>query len=69
MKLIVQPEDGIEPILHALDQAKQSIRILIFRIDRSEIERALMGAVERGGFRAGPRCSPNRGGGEDAATV
>ena len=35
MKLIVQPEDGIEPILHALDEAKKSIQILIFRIDRT----------------------------------
>jgi phosphatidylserine/phosphatidylglycerophosphate/cardiolipin synthase-like enzyme len=48
VKLIVQPEDGIEPILRALGQAKKSIQILIFRIDRSEVERALMAAVERG---------------------
>ena len=48
MKLIVQPDDGIEPILRALGQAKKSIQIMIFRIDRSEVERALMEAVERG---------------------
>ena len=48
MKLIVQPEDGIEPILRALGQAKKSIQIMIFRIDRSEVERALTDAVDRG---------------------
>ena len=48
MKLMVQPEDGIEPILSALNKAKKSIQILIFRYDRSEIERALVEAVQRG---------------------
>ncbi len=48
MKLMVQPEDGIAPILTALRKAKKSIQILIFRFDRSEIERALVEAVERG---------------------
>ena len=48
MKLIVQPQDGVEPILSALGQAKKSIQIMIFRIDRSEVERALTDAAERG---------------------
>ena len=48
MKLMVQPEDGIEPILSALNKAKKSIQILIFRYDRSEIERALVEAIQRG---------------------
>lgn len=48
MKLFVQPDDGIEPVLQALGQAKSSIDILIFRIDRSEIEKALLTAVQRG---------------------
>ncbi len=48
MKLLVQPEDGIEPILEALNGAKKSIQILIFRIDRTEIERALVEAAHRG---------------------
>ena len=48
MKLIVQPEDGMEPILSAMQRAKKSIQILIFRYDRSEIERALVEAVQRG---------------------
>lgn len=48
MKLLIQPEDGIVPLLEALDKAKKSIRILIFRFDRPEIEKALVAAVERG---------------------
>ena len=48
MKLMIQPEGGIQPILSALQKAKKSIQILIFRYDRSEIERALVEAVQRG---------------------
>ncbi len=48
MKLLVQPEDGIQPIVEALNGAKKSIQILIFRIDRTEIERALVEAAHRG---------------------
>lgn len=48
MKLLIQPEDGIKPILEALKKAKKSIHILIFRFDRTEVEKALVGAVRRG---------------------
>ena len=48
MKLLTQPEDGIKPILEALKKAKKSIRILIFRFDRTEIEKALVAALKRG---------------------
>lgn len=48
VKLHVQPEDGIQPLLDALNKAKISIQILVFRLDRSEIEKALVSAVERG---------------------
>ncbi|HWB32663.1 MAG TPA: phospholipase D-like domain-containing protein [Acidobacteriaceae bacterium] len=48
MKLLIQPDDGIKPLLGALDKAKKSIRILIFRFDRTEIEKALVDAVSRG---------------------
>jgi hypothetical protein len=62
VKLVLQPDDGLEPILKALDREKKSIQILIYRIDRSEVERALTAAVERGGFRAGAgsRHQPRR---------
>ena len=48
MKLLIQPDDGIKPIVQALKKAKKSIRILIFRFDRIEIEKALVEAVGRG---------------------
>lgn len=48
MKLLIQPEDGIKPIIEALKKAKKSIRILIFRFDRTEIEKALVAALKRG---------------------
>ena len=48
MRLLVQPEDGIQPIVDALNGAKKSIQILIFRFDRAEIERALVDAAHRG---------------------
>lgn len=47
MKLLVQPDDGIKPLLDALGKAKKRIRILIFRFDRSEIEKALVAAIQR----------------------
>ena len=48
MKLIVQPEDGIAPIVTAVKQAQKSIDIAIFRFDRRELEQALAVAVARG---------------------
>ena len=48
MKLLIQPDNGIEPLLEGLRSAKKSIQILIFRFDRSEVERALVEAVQRG---------------------
>ena len=48
MKLLVQPGDGIAPIIKGIASAKSSVEILIFRFDRREIERALANAVNRG---------------------
>ena len=48
MKLIVQPDAGIAPVVTAIKQAKKSIDVLIFRLDRLEIARALEAAVARG---------------------
>jgi cardiolipin synthase A/B len=47
-KVIVQPGDGIEPLLEAIRKAKRSVEIIIYRLDRLEIEQALRDAVERG---------------------
>src|SRR5712692_1546907 len=48
MKLIVQPDAGIAPIITAIKQARRSIDMLIFRLDRREIVDALTAAVTRG---------------------
>jgi cardiolipin synthase len=48
VKLLIQPDGGIKPILQGLSRAKRNIRILIFRFDRVEIEKALVAAVQRG---------------------
>src|SRR5690242_9077809 len=50
MKLMVQPGAGIGPILKAIQKAKKSVEIAIFRFDRREIEHALADAVDRGVF-------------------
>jgi len=50
MKLIIQPGDGIERLIKGIRKAKKSVEIMIFRLDREEIERALIDAVERGLF-------------------
>src|SRR5262245_16209695 len=48
MKLIVQPDAGVAPIVTAIRQARKTVDILIFRLDRHEITRALEDAVARG---------------------
>src|ERR1700687_822796 len=62
MKLIVQPDAGIVPIVTAIKQAKKSIDILIFRLDRSEITQALEAAVTRGVRVRALTAHTNRGG-------
>ncbi len=48
MELIVQPNDGIKPVLAAVDGAKKAIDIIIFRFDLKPLEKALENAVKRG---------------------
>jgi phosphatidylserine/phosphatidylglycerophosphate/cardiolipin synthase-like enzyme len=48
LELHIQPDDGIAPLLKAIEKAKKSIQILIFRFDRAEAERALVEAARRG---------------------
>ena len=48
MKLLVQPGDGIASLIKAINGARKSVEIVIFRFDRREIERALSNAVHRG---------------------
>lgn len=62
MKLIVEPDDGIAPILAAIKQAKKTIDVLIFRLDRGDIARALEAAVARGVAVRALTAHTNRGG-------
>jgi cardiolipin synthase A/B len=62
MKLIVQPDSGIAPIVTAIKQARKSIDILIFRLDRFEIAHALEAAVARGVRVRALTAHTNRGG-------
>jgi phosphatidylserine/phosphatidylglycerophosphate/cardiolipin synthase-like enzyme len=62
MKLIVQPDTGIAPIISAIKQAKKTIDVLIFRLDRFEIARALGEAVTRGVHVRALTAHQNRGG-------
>jgi len=48
MKLLVQPDDGMMPLIRGIETAKRSVEIVIFRFDRNDIERALDNAVARG---------------------
>lgn len=62
MKLIIQPDDGLAPLLKAVRSAKKTIDIVIFRFDRSELEKALEAAVARGVVVRALIAHTNRGG-------
>ena len=62
MKLQVQPEDGVLATVDAINRAKNRVEIAIFRLDRSEIEKALANAVSRGVFVHALIAYTNRGG-------
>ena len=64
MKLLIQPGDGVDRLAKGIRKAKKSVEIVIFRFDRSEIERALVDAVERGIFVRALIAFTNRGGEE-----
>ena len=46
--LVVEPDDGTAPILHAIQHAKKTIDLTIFRFDRHDVTRALDAAIARG---------------------
>ena len=62
MKLIVQPDAGVMPLVHAIRHARKSIHIAIFRFDRNEIEHELGQAVARGVRVRALTAHTNRGG-------
>jgi len=62
VKLLVQPGDGITPLIKGINSAKNCIEIAIFRFDRREIEMALGNAVKRGVHVNALIAYTNRGG-------
>jgi len=48
VKCLIQPGDGAMPLIRGINNAKRSVEIIIFRFNRSEIEKALAAAVSRG---------------------
>jgi cardiolipin synthase len=48
MELIVQPKDGLTPLIVAIKKATTQIEVTIFRFDLKELQRALESAVARG---------------------
>ncbi len=62
MKLIIQPNDGLTPLVQAVRGAKKTIDIVIFRFDRAELEKALEAAVARGVVVRALIAHTNRGG-------
>lgn len=62
MKLIVQPDAGIAPVVQAIRRAKRTVDICIFRFDRDELEKALAAAVARGVRVRALIAHTNRGG-------
>jgi cardiolipin synthase len=62
VKLIIQPDDGVTPLVQAVRSAKKTIDIIIFRFDRAELEKALEAAVARGVVVRALIAHTNRGG-------
>jgi cardiolipin synthase A/B len=62
MRLIIQPDDGVTPILKAINKARKSIDIVVFRFDVNAVETALTKAVERGVVVRALIAHTNRGG-------
>jgi phosphatidylserine/phosphatidylglycerophosphate/cardiolipin synthase-like enzyme len=48
MKLLVQPDDGVGPVLEAIERAETSLDVYVFRLAYPKLKRALADAVGRG---------------------
>lgn len=62
MQLIIQPDDGIAPLVEAIKRARKTIDIVIFRFDVDALEQALTDAVGRGVSVRALIAHTNRGG-------
>jgi cardiolipin synthase len=47
VNLIIQPDEGLKPLVRAVHRARKTVDIVIFRLDRPELENALQAAVAR----------------------
>jgi phosphatidylserine/phosphatidylglycerophosphate/cardiolipin synthase-like enzyme len=62
MQLIIQPDDGTLPLVDAINRARKTVDIVIFRFDLDPIEKALNAAVGRGVAVRALIAHTNRGG-------
>jgi cardiolipin synthase len=62
VKLIIEPADGVGPLLTAIKSAKKRVEIAVFRFDRTDVETALKAAAERGVKVTALIAFANRGG-------
>ena len=62
MKLIIQPDEGVNPVVQAIRKAKKTADVVIFRFDHAQIEKALVSAVKRGVLVRALIAHTNRGG-------
>ena len=62
MKLIIEPADGVRPLLTVINSAKKSVEIAVFRFDRKDIESALKAAATSGVAVTALIAFANRGG-------
>ena len=62
MRLIVEPADGVAPLLAAIKRARKSVEIAVFRFDHKAIEGALKDAAARGVRVTALIAFANRGG-------
>jgi cardiolipin synthase len=48
MRLVVQPDDGLDPLIDAIGNARETIDMYVFRLTHPAVEKALTAALERG---------------------
>jgi cardiolipin synthase A/B len=62
VKLIIEPADGVAPLISAIKRARTSVEIAVFRLDRKDVETALVAAAARGVRVTALIAFANRGG-------